>query len=122
MNVHPKVRDLVRGRGVDCCERCGVHAPRGQGNLHHRRPRGMGGTRNPELNQPANLLWLCGSGTTGCHGDIESNRAAALAAGWLVPRYKRPTEIPVEIWDAGLGRRVPVLLDNDGGWREAGGS
>jgi hypothetical protein len=53
-------------------------------NLHHRRPRGMGGSKDPRINDPANLLALCGSGTTGCHGLIESYRERSYEHGWLL--------------------------------------
>lgn len=44
----------------------------------------MGGTRWAGVNLPSNLLLVCGSGTTLCHGVIENYRAGAVAAGWLV--------------------------------------
>ena len=66
-------------------------------SLQHRRPRGMGGTRLAEINSPANLLLLCGSATTGCHGYVERERAAALHAGWLVPSSSDPTRDAVLI-------------------------
>ena len=49
------------------------------------------------MNQPANLVVLCGSGVTGCHGWVESNRSEAMDAGWIVGRNWRATatEIPV---------------------------
>lgn len=53
-------------------------------SLHHRRPRQMGGSRWVGINLPSNLLAVCGSGTTLCHGVIESHRSGAVAAGWLV--------------------------------------
>ena len=59
-------------------------------NVHHRRPRGQGGS-----NDPANLLHLCGSGTTGCHGYIESNRTVARANGWLLEFGQDPRIVPV---------------------------
>lgn len=78
-------------------------------SVHHRRPRGMGGTRRDETNAPANLLALCGTGTTGCHGWIESNRSSALDAGFLLTQTAEPTSEPV------LRRGVAVYLTNDGG-------
>jgi 5-methylcytosine-specific restriction protein A len=103
-------RRAVQGRFGGRCARCG-----GPGvTVHHRKPRGMGGTRDPAINYPSNLLWLCGNGTTGCHGWIEHNRASARRSGWLVPYGRDPTQVPVRLWD----RRL-VLLDNDGGWRFA---
>jgi hypothetical protein len=82
------------------CERCGVdlQGARGSGwSIHHRRPRGMGGTRRPDTNSPANLLAVCGSGNTACHGEIESNRAHAQENGWLVPQVLNPAEVAVLI-------------------------
>lgn len=40
---------------------------------HHRRPRGMGGSRDLETNRLSNLLHVCNR----CHDWIESNRDAA---------------------------------------------
>lgn len=105
------VREEVRARFWGRCARCGSY---GAGNIHHRQPRGMGGTRNPATNSPPNLLWLCGSGTTGCHGWVESYRAAAAEAGWLVKHPRDPAEVPVMLWDGQL-----ALLDADGGWTPA---
>jgi hypothetical protein len=114
-----ETRELVRARFWNRCARCGWY---GGGNIHHRRPRGLGGSHisrddDPEnyTNCPSNLLWLCGSGTTGCHGWVESHRAAARDAGWLVGHgITPPAAVPVTLWD---GQRV--LLDAEGGWRLA---
>lgn len=55
----------------------------------------MGGTRDSAANSPANLIALCGSGTTGCHGWVESHREQARADGYLVPRGSDPQKVPV---------------------------
>lgn len=79
-------------------------------SVHHRTPRGMGGSKNPALSQPANLLLLCGSGVTGCHGWTESNRTKATDRGLLVRRRHDPAEVPfADIY----GQQW--LLDNQGG-------
>lgn len=96
--------ELVRWRDRDRCVRCGAPAT----NIHHRRPRGMGGTRDPLANDPSNLLCLCGSGTTGCHGWIESHRAEALRDGWLVSKWADPATIPIAV-----GHRA-IWLDHRG--------
>lgn len=110
-----RTRTVVRHRaerhGWDLCERCGCNLGE---NIHHRRPRGMGGSKVPATNLPSNLLWLCGSGTTGCHGWIESHRAEAKANGWLLEQWQSPLETPVRVHDRGL-----VLLDNIGGMTPA---
>lgn len=67
----------------------GVHS------FHHRQPRGAGGSSREGINSPANLLLVCGTGTTGCHGEIEANRTAAYAAGWLVKHPQDPAAVPV---------------------------
>lgn len=104
------VKQEVQARWGGRCARCG-----GPGsNIHHRQPRRMGGSRDPRVNGPANLLWLCGTGTTRCHGWIESHRDAAREAGWLLRDGQDPAAVPVLLWD---GRRV--LLDDDGGQRPA---
>lgn len=70
----------------------------------------MGGSRQSHLNRAGNLLFLCGSGTTGCHGWVESNRQEAVRLGYLVPRYAVPATTPL------LYRgREWVTLDDDGG-------
>jgi hypothetical protein len=55
----------------------------------------MGGTRRVDINGRANLVTLCGSGTTGCHGWVETNREASYALGWLVPSWANPVEWPI---------------------------
>lgn len=80
------------------CVRCGapIEGERGRDwSLQHRRPRGMGGTRRTDANSPANLIALCGSAVTGCHGHVESHRAEAVTNGWLVPQCFTPATSPV---------------------------
>lgn len=87
-------RVQVAQRDAGRCVRCG----RPGTNVHHRRPRGMGGRADrAEANRPSLLLTVCGSGTDGCHGWIESNRAEALAAGLLLPTNgdADPRTVPV---------------------------
>jgi 5-methylcytosine-specific restriction protein A len=103
---------LERDRGA--CVRCGrsIAGERGRDwSIQHRIPRGMGGSRDERLNQPANLLVLCGSGVTFCHGDIESNRTVALAEGYLLHRIQDPAEVPVNAAEGW------TLFDNEGGRR-----
>lgn len=93
-----ETRQAVIARAFSRCERCGTV---GAGNIHHRKPRGMGGSRDPGINSVCNLMLLCGSGTTGCHGWVESHRQDAMAEGWLVPRTADPAGAPVKIWGIG---------------------
>lgn len=73
--------------------------------IHHRKPRRMGGTTQAAINAPGNLIWLCRD----CHEWIESNRLAAVKAGWLVPGNEEPVKTPLLY----LGRWT--LLDDGGG-------
>lgn len=116
------VRRLVAERAGWCCETCGQllwtpdlgwFTPH---SFHHRRARGMGGSTAADTNSPANLLLLCGTGTTGCHGWIESNRTKALDRGWLVLQGQDPASVCV-VFPSMQGRQV-VLLDHDGHYVE----
>lgn len=86
---------LIRERDSWACGRCGSGS-----NLstQHRVARGMGGARGPGINRPANLLTLCGSGTTGCHGLVEAHPIWAQAHGWSAARWQAPTDVPVWTW------------------------
>lgn len=104
-----EVRAEAYARDQWWCVRCGTGDV--ALNLHHRTARGMGGTRDPLSASPANLITLCGSGTTGCHGWVESHREVSFKEGWLVPRGIDPATVPVRCggywW----------FLDHDGGRR-----
>ncbi|MFY1595426.1 HNH endonuclease [Micromonospora sp. WMMD737] len=105
---------IVLRRDQGCCVRCGaeLHGRRGRDwSVQHRRARGAGGTRRPDTNQAHNLILLCGSATTGCHGWVESNRDAARHGGWAIRQPDNPALMPV---DHALHGRV--WLDADGGW------
>lgn len=96
--------------GVVACERCG-HTITNDAfgySVHHRIPRQMGGSKDPRISMPSNLLLLCGSGVTGCHGAVESSRMLAFDAGWLVHRTSDPREEMV------LYRDQWAWLDDDG--------
>lgn len=93
------IRNAVLERDDNACVRCGAAIQRPFYSLHHRRARGMGGSRR--LHTMANLVTLCGSGTTRCHGEVESDRDGSEAAGWLLPRRLHtvtPEEWPVRRW------------------------
>lgn len=109
MTVTARIRSQVLDRDEFMCVRCGTYVgPFGDYSIHHRRPRGMGGTKRPETDLPANLLTLCGSGTTGCHGQVESDRLEAISDGYLVGQTIDPATIPVRT------HRGMAYLDNDG--------
>lgn len=102
----PLVRCLIYERSAGRCERCDVWAS--DAEIHHRRPRGMSGTRRPETNYASNGALLCGQ----CHRVVESHRSKAFDDGWLVRQSHNPAEIPV------LRRGVLVRLDVEGGFTE----
>lgn len=110
------VVDAVLERACYCCEVCGSPCADQRGtdwSMHHRRPRGMGGTRWTGINLPSNLMLVCGSGTTLCHGAIENYRAGAVAAGWLVLSRTDPATAPVLIT-----RDRWLYLDHVGGYSD----
>lgn len=110
LQVTEETRFLVYARAGYRCERCfkkllGVFGA----SVHHRRPRMMGGSKKPELHKPANLIVLCGSGTSGCHGWVESNRDKAREHGYLIHKVSSAEEIPFRD-NAGIW----YLIDNNG--------
>jgi hypothetical protein len=65
----------------------------------------MGGSSSGLTDHPANLVLLCGTGTTGCHGWIERYRRSAYALGWLLKQWRDPLTSPIyrrgEWWQPG---------------------
>ena len=96
---------VVRSGGR--CEACGRALTTEQLHVHHRRPRGMGGTRRSDVHSYANLLAL----HPACHAAIESRREQALDDGLLVLQSQDPATVPVLI-----GGRGWVLLTADGAY------
>lgn len=85
---------LVWQRDQGRCVRCGRPAV-GEWSIQHRRARGMGGTRRPDANSAANLVVLCGSATTGCHGWVESHPTEAARWGYRVAQNQDPAQVAV---------------------------
>lgn len=87
MNEIPKaIRTQVYERD-QWCRRCGRSG--GPFSIHHRK-----GRRSHDL---SNLVLLCGTGTTGCHGYITEHPAEAYDTGWCVHRLSDddPEQIPL---------------------------
>jgi len=101
-----KVRAIIEARAKGICERCQFTNVGLQ--IHHRRPRGMGGSKDPETNRASNGVLLCPR----CHEMIERFRREFLYSGWLVLQGKHPAETP--IWR----NKQWVRLDDDGGITE----
>jgi 5-methylcytosine-specific restriction protein A len=96
-------RTLIKHRSGGRCELCGARAESGQ--IHHRLPRGMGGSRKDrKKGSCANGLWLHAA----CHERVERNRETSLHYGWLLLSGQNPTKEPVKLFDGWW------LLDVDG--------
>ncbi len=94
--VSDETRFAVLARAFYKCERCNRDFQGYPASVHHRRPRMMGGSKNAMLHEMANLIVLCGTGTSGCHGWIESNRAIARELGYLIQKIESAEEIPFQ--------------------------
>ena len=105
----PELAELVIARAGGRCDRCGKPVTGWDGySLHHRDPRGMGGGTGAHT--AANVVLLCGSGTTGCHGRTESYRHEALALGFLVPNGTLAS-----FWQM-LRHNEEWVFPSEGGW------
>jgi len=103
-----KDRELIRQRADNRCEVCGARMLT-YGQIHHRRPRGMGGTRKREASSLSNALYVHAD----CHARIESNRKRAAHLGWLVGWGRQIESAEVRLWDGWFyltpeGTRLPV--------------
>ena len=96
--IRTGVRALVLTRDGHRCARCRRSVTDFPASVHHRVPRRMGGTRDPRINDPRNLVLVCGSGTTGCHGWIESHRELSYASGWLLRSLDDLDEPLIPLW------------------------
>lgn len=105
-----KVKGIVRERAAGKCELCGTMCV--VAHFHHRRPRGMGGSRSNATGSASNCLML----HPRCHADVESSRERAIGNGWIVPSGIDPLEVPVKLWH---GR---FFLEADGSFSEALGN
>jgi hypothetical protein len=79
------------------------------GNAHHRQNRSQQGKWDVR-----NLLWVCGSGSTGCHGALTNTngrRAEFEKEGWIVPSYEDPTKVDCLIYTRWFGHDYVRLLD-----------
>lgn len=107
-------RAAVYARDGGRCLGCGATSPL---NVQHRQARGMGGRHGaavgPSRAAP-NLLTLCGSGTTGCHGWATMHPTSATTLGWSVPGYADAAAVPCYILDNGT--RQWRNLNEDGSW------
>lgn len=101
LQITKATRAIVAERSNDTCEVCGQEEAT---QMHHRRPRGMGGSRDARIHQPSMLLHLGND----CHHYIEHNRDEALDEGWLVKNANDDRPVRAQ------GRYV--RFDDDGGF------
>lgn len=88
-----ETRSICAERDGYACARCGRSLTGEQASLHHRRLRS-----HPfaGLHDPSNLIWLCGTGTTGCHGWVHAHPALAYEHGYMVHAWNDPRKVPVD--------------------------
>jgi 5-methylcytosine-specific restriction enzyme A len=98
----PDTKAAIFERADGRCEICAEWFSDMQ--YHHRRPRGMGGTRREDSNTASAGLYLCAED----HRIVEAYRVKAFDNGWLVRQSQTPTDIPV------LRRGVWVELRDSG--------
>lgn len=96
--------EAVRIRERFRCLRCG-----GAGaNWHHRRSKRV---KDEHTHCPCNGVWLCGSGTTGCHGHVHANPFVSRQSGLIVSQHEgQPATVPV----VSVVHGGSILLDCDG--------
>jgi hypothetical protein len=95
-----------------CCGRCEGCGTVWHGQAAHRKRVSQGGTWSP-----VNLLALCGSGITGCHGLAHHHPLWAQGLGWEVLPEEDPAEHAVWLLHPvhGPGRYLlAVTWDGDG--------
>lgn len=118
MSVSVHTRRIVLERDQWSCVSCGRYLNLYDYSLHHRIPRGMGGTKAAWIDQPANLISLCGSGTTGCHGWVEhGDRGQAVEWGYIIRRGVAAQALPEAVKVLTYPRGW-LLYDNAGGVAE----
>lgn len=81
--------------------------PGGNSSVHHRKLRSQGGR-----DVVSNLVLLCGSGSSGCHGITHNpprgDEKVAIADGWIVESGEDPATIAIVHWS---GRLLWLLPD-----------
>jgi len=103
-----RARVIVGQRSGGRCELAVPNVCLGpQHSVHHRLKRSHGGSW-----APSNLLAACGSGTTGCHGWVESHPAWAMEEGLWLQGHQDPREVSAHMrW---ADQRSWWFLDDEG--------
>lgn len=112
------------------CMRCGrnLHDPTvwpGRSG-HHRQLRRRADPTMRDL--PCNIVELCGSGTTGCHGWTHAHPAEAERVGYIIPSWRDPLNAPIRDWngdwwwllDDGTAQRLTQIeiIEWQSNWKE----
>lgn len=105
------VRELVWDRDQGRCVRCGEGVYGRKYAVHHRRNRGSGGSSDPAINRPSNLVLVC-DGPGSCHEWIGDSPAEAYEAGWMVSLNSKESTAEVPMIHAVLS--ASVLLTDEG--------
>lgn len=106
LQIPGDVRDAVWARDGGLCVWCGHWAT----DTQHRQPRQMGGSTDPAINLPSNLVAMCRV----CHERTELYRSQARAYGLLVPRPIRPSTVRLFLRE----RRWIYLTDEPVGYSD----
>jgi hypothetical protein len=106
VEIPASARRAVYARDNRQCQACGISIASGWYSVQHRHARGTGGA-----NALSNLVLLCGSAVTGCHGKCEKRDFRMRERGFWVNSWDDPSDIPILTWDSRL-----VFLANDGTW------
>lgn len=116
---HLSAKEWIETRGLlasRCSGRCEARSPQcvapggmleaGRMSVQHRRAQGAGGTSLDTVHQLSNLLFVCGDGTTGCHGWLETQRRAEAEASGLWIRHAVDSNgdpVPAELYPVRIG-------------------
>ena len=104
---------IVDERDGRCCSVCGMSLTGVPASRHHRLMRSH--ESDPKrLHRASNLIDVCGSGTTGCHGWIHAHPDTAYRLGLLVHAWEDPEKTPMLRYAGMLGESQWVLLDDQG--------
>lgn len=110
-NFPRDVIELVLSRSGGSCEIMSSGCTLVAEHHHHRRPKGLGGTRRPESQYASNCLHCC----TRCHLKIHAMPTWARDNGFLVRQTDNPAVVPMW-WRCNIhgDTKLLVLLDNSG--------
>lgn len=87
--ISRRLRTSILERDNYQCQRCGISIMNQRYSVHHRKLRSHASP--DEVNLADNLITLCGSGTTGCHGWVHAHPAEAREQGYIISAYRPVT-------------------------------